>query len=93
VKKRLADVERWFEKDRDVETDIPNEAGEETERQRRLFVTGDKPVFSDFVIGATFAYMRNVWGEDHERWKEVLTWDDGRWAQFVDALREFEQVK
>ncbi|TEB27711.1 hypothetical protein FA13DRAFT_1736178 [Coprinellus micaceus] len=58
-----------------------------------VFVTGDKPVFSDFVIAATFAYMRNVWGEDHERWKEVLTWDNDRWARFVDALREFEEVK
>ena len=71
------------------------ESEEESERKQRggIFVTGNTPVFSDFVIAATFAHMRNVWGEDHERWKDVSSWDNGRWARFVDALREFEDVK
>ncbi|KAJ3548107.1 hypothetical protein NMY22_g1395 [Coprinellus aureogranulatus] len=85
VRKDLGDVDRWFENGEDVHGRKEN--GEES-----LFVTGKDPVFADFVMAATFAYMRNVWGEDDERWKEVAIWHGGRWARFVDALREYEQV-
>ncbi|KAJ3544721.1 hypothetical protein NMY22_g2673 [Coprinellus aureogranulatus] len=78
VRKGLGDVDRWFEKGEVVD--------------ESLFVTGKDPVFADFVMAATFAYMRNVWGEDHERWKELAKWNEGRWARFVEALKEYEEV-
>jgi glutathione S-transferase len=56
------------------------------------FIMGDKPVFADFVIGATLAYIRALWGEDSEKWKEVMEWHGGRWAKFADSLRKYEQV-
>ncbi|TEB27717.1 hypothetical protein FA13DRAFT_1877358, partial [Coprinellus micaceus] len=64
VEEGSVDVGRW------------SENGEHNGKGRRVFVMGDEPVFSDFAIAATFADMRNVWGEDHARWKEDL--DVGR---------------
>ena len=30
--------------------------------------------------------------EDSEEWRAMMEWDGGRWARFVYAFREYEEV-
>ncbi|KAJ2913871.1 hypothetical protein MD484_g6539, partial [Candolleomyces efflorescens] len=81
----MGGVARWLG---DVDAKVTGESA----RESGGFIMGDKPIFADFVIGATLAYIRALWGEDSEEWKEVMQWHGGQWARFTDSLRKYEQV-
>ncbi|KAF5335315.1 hypothetical protein D9611_011770 [Ephemerocybe angulata] len=80
----LGDIDRWISSSED--------ASPHAEVHDHVFVMGSEPVFADFVIAATLAYMRNVWGEESVEWKEVQGWHGGRWARFAGSLRKYERV-
>ncbi|KAF9564185.1 hypothetical protein CPC08DRAFT_705525 [Agrocybe pediades] len=56
------------------------------------FIMGPEPCWADFVVRGYLMWMRCVWGEESEHWRDVLSWDDGRWAKFVDGLKKYENV-
>ncbi|KIM40954.1 hypothetical protein M413DRAFT_19076 [Hebeloma cylindrosporum] len=56
------------------------------------FLLGKTPSWGDIVVASYFVMMRIVWGEDSEQWKDISSWNGGRWAGIVGALKSFEIV-
>ena len=50
------------------------------------FVMGDTISWADFFISAFLMFFKNVWGEDSEEWKDIASWDEGRWGNLLRAL-------
>ncbi|KAK0489660.1 hypothetical protein EDD18DRAFT_1259043, partial [Armillaria luteobubalina] len=47
------------------------------------FVMGKEPCFTDTVISAFLWLIRNTVGRESEEWKDVATWNDGRWGKHL----------
>ena len=75
-------VGRWL--------DAGLEEGEE--RRRAMFVMGNEPVFADYVIAATLAYMKNVFGEESGEWEEICRYDRGRWSALSRFWQEYDSA-
>ncbi|KAI3608463.1 hypothetical protein WG66_000907 [Moniliophthora roreri] len=50
------------------------------------YVTGDKPVFEDFVLAAYVGCVQDVYGAESEEWREVSKWLDGQLGQLVEKI-------
>ncbi|KAJ7599825.1 glutathione S-transferase [Mycena floridula] len=58
----------------------------------QLFIMGDKIIALDFDIAGFLLWARVVWGADSEQWKEVASWDGGRWGKLLDRLQEYQST-
>ncbi|KAF5317825.1 hypothetical protein D9619_012617 [Psilocybe cf. subviscida] len=53
------------------------------------FLMGNTPVWADLLVVAPLLAYRIAWGKDSEKWKDVSSWNGGRWGALVahfDAL-------
>jgi glutathione S-transferase len=50
------------------------------------FVMGDTVSWADFLISAFLVYLKCVWGEDSEEWKDITSWNEGRWKNLLQAI-------
>ena len=50
------------------------------------FVMGDTVSWADFFISAFLIYLKSILGEDSEEWKEVASWNEGRWKNLLHVL-------
>ncbi|OSC97239.1 glutathione transferase FuA class [Trametes coccinea BRFM310] len=58
----------------------------------RLFFLGNKIGYADITHAAFLIWIRIVLGADSKEWKDITTWDGGRWARFMDAFAKYETV-
>lgn len=56
------------------------------------YLMGHTPCFSDFAIAGMILWMKKVWGEDSEEWTDISTWNDGRWAAFLEGISRYETI-
>ncbi|KAK0435665.1 hypothetical protein EV421DRAFT_2061644 [Armillaria borealis] len=56
------------------------------------FIMGNEPCFADTVVSAFLWLIRNTVGRESEEWKEIATWNDGRWGKHMDRFRPYETV-
>lgn len=56
------------------------------------FLMGQSPSWADFVVGAHIVCWRSVWGEESEQWKDISSWNGGRWKALSEHLRDYEKV-
>lgn len=56
------------------------------------FVLGAQPGFADFQVAAFLVWLRTIWGEDSVEWKDIKTWNEGRWLAYVDALKKYQTI-
>ncbi|KAK0193046.1 hypothetical protein F5146DRAFT_1192448 [Armillaria mellea] len=56
------------------------------------FVMGKEPCFADTVIGAFLWLIRNMVGRESVEWKDITTWNDGRWGKYLDHFQPYETV-
>ncbi|KAF9479950.1 hypothetical protein BDN70DRAFT_806127 [Pholiota conissans] len=75
-KEGLGKVSVWFEK-----TDSSGP-----------YLLGDRVSWGDFVVASYLVWMRIIWGEDSKEWKDISSWDGGRWKRLVESLKEYETV-
>jgi len=54
------------------------------------FLLGETASWGDIVVTSYFVAMRTVWGKDSQQWKDVSSWNNGRWAGITEALSKFE---
>ncbi|KAK0457980.1 uncharacterized protein EV420DRAFT_1620839 [Desarmillaria tabescens] len=76
TKKNLGKMDKWFE---------GSEGGGD-------FVMGEEPCFADTVLGAFFWLIRSTVGRESEEWRDIVTWNDGRWGKHLDRLGLYETV-
>ena len=50
------------------------------------FVMGDTISWADFFISGSLMFFKIIWGEDSEEWKDIASWNDGRWKNLLHAL-------
>ena len=50
------------------------------------FVMGDTASWADFFLSAFLMYIKTILGEDSEEWKDVASWNEGRWKNLLHAL-------
>ncbi|KAK0220537.1 hypothetical protein IW262DRAFT_1436336 [Armillaria fumosa] len=56
------------------------------------FVMGDEPCFADTVISAFLWLIRSTIGRESEEWKDIATWNAGRWGKHLDRFKLYEIV-
>ncbi|KAI1790149.1 hypothetical protein LXA43DRAFT_891563 [Ganoderma leucocontextum] len=78
VKKATSKVASWYEAD-----------GKE-----RSFVLGDDAgaTYADVIVAGFFMWFKACLGEDSEEWKEMISWDGGRWAKLLTAFEKYGAV-
>ncbi|KAH9480880.1 Glutathione S-transferase-like protein ustS [Psilocybe cubensis] len=54
------------------------------------YIFGETPTWADIVLAAWLFYARRALDEDSENWKDICSWNDGRWKRFTDAFRRYE---
>ncbi|KAI0754888.1 hypothetical protein C8Q80DRAFT_1266425 [Daedaleopsis nitida] len=65
---------------------------EKREEEERLLFGHTTISFADVTIAATLQCFRVVFGEESEEWRDVLSWDGGRWARFMEVFRRYDNV-
>ncbi|KAI0722272.1 hypothetical protein C8T65DRAFT_136137 [Cerioporus squamosus] len=61
-------------------------------REKLFFLGGETICYADIVIVAFLVWIRNTFGEASEEWRDVLSWDGGRWGQLAEAFSKYEAV-
>ncbi|KAF5385139.1 hypothetical protein D9615_001086 [Tricholomella constricta] len=56
------------------------------------YFLGKTPAFIDFVIGSRLYWLRQIFTEDSPEYKDIMTWNEGRWATYVEGLKQYESV-
>ncbi|PBK91081.1 hypothetical protein ARMGADRAFT_1014299 [Armillaria gallica] len=56
------------------------------------FVMGNEPCFADTAICAFLQFTRTMLGEESEEWKDVASWDDGRWGKYLEIFKPYEKL-
>jgi len=56
-------------------------------------VLGDTVSLVDTIVAGYLIFLKLVWGEGSREWKDISSWNGGRWARVVSALGEYEQLK
>lgn len=57
------------------------------------FMMGDKISYADVTIAGFIMWMRTTFGSESAEWKDILTWQDGTWANYMKEFEKYEQVK
>ncbi|RPD62486.1 hypothetical protein L226DRAFT_532515 [Lentinus tigrinus ALCF2SS1-7] len=62
--------------------------------KEKLFVMGDKKgiTYADIMLASWFVWFKKCCGEESQEWKDMMSWDGGRWARFVAAFEKYEVV-
>ncbi|KAF5317502.1 hypothetical protein D9619_013138 [Psilocybe cf. subviscida] len=57
------------------------------------FMLGETVSWTDFVVSGHLFWYRAVWGEESAEWQDVMTWDDGHWKTFCDAMKPHSETR
>ena len=57
-----------------------------------LFVMGNTPSFSDFVMGGHSIWARNIFGYESQEWKDIVSWNGGRWKTLFHKLHRHHRI-
>ena len=49
--------------------------------------------FADCIVSAFLFWMRRILGEDSAEWKDIATWDGGRWAKLLDLSKDYYKLQ
>ncbi|KAH6897630.1 hypothetical protein BKA70DRAFT_1569965 [Coprinopsis sp. MPI-PUGE-AT-0042] len=53
---------------------------------------GDTISFADFALCGMILTQKEMWGVDSKQWKDIMTWNGGKWAKFVDGLKDYQAI-
>ena len=56
------------------------------------YMMGDTISWSDFVLFGFLSFFRVIWGEESEEWKDIGSWNGGRWEKLVEVLEKYNTV-
>ena len=66
----------------------------EADGKKKVFVMGDKKgiTYADLILASFFMWFKKCCGEESPEWKDMTSWDGGRWATLLSALENYETV-
>jgi glutathione S-transferase len=53
------------------------------------YVMGETVTFADFVIVGMLFTAEVSFGADSQEWKDIATWNNGRWAALKKSLEKY----
>jgi len=56
------------------------------------FFLGDTISWSDLVLFSFLYWIKLIWGEDSKEWKDIASWNGGRWEAHISALQKYNTV-
>jgi glutathione S-transferase len=56
----------------------------------QAFISGSQPGFADCAIAGTLSWFKWLYGPDSAEWKNMVQWDGGRWAKFLEDMKVYE---
>ena len=63
-----------------------------TTDQKGPFMMGDTISWSDIVLFGFLSFFKIIWGEDSTEWKDIASWNNGRWEEHIDALKGYNTL-
>ena len=54
------------------------------------FLLGETPSWGDIIVASYLKWMREVWGDASQQWKDISSWNNGRWAAIIEALKKYD---
>ncbi|PPQ76738.1 hypothetical protein CVT25_000122 [Psilocybe cyanescens] len=54
------------------------------------YLLGEIPSWADIVVAGWLVFVRHALGEDSKDWKDVGSWNGGRWMTLSDMFRKYE---
>ncbi|KJA24401.1 hypothetical protein HYPSUDRAFT_136415 [Hypholoma sublateritium FD-334 SS-4] len=61
-------------------------------RTNGAFLMGDTISWGDFAVCSYLVWVRKVWGEESQEWRDISLMNAGRWADLANELRKYEVV-
>jgi glutathione S-transferase len=58
----------------------------------QAYIFGDAPGYADIILASRLMWMKVVFGEDSELWKDVCSWNGGRWERILKSMEKYESV-
>ena len=56
------------------------------------YILGDMISWGDLVLFSFIYSFKLTLGENSDEWKDIASWNGGRWAAHIDALKEYNTV-
>ena len=56
------------------------------------YMMGDTISWSDFVIFSYLYWFKVIFGENSKEWKDIASWNGGRWEAHMNALKKYDTV-
>ncbi|KDR83257.1 hypothetical protein GALMADRAFT_113478 [Galerina marginata CBS 339.88] len=56
------------------------------------FLMGETLSWADVIVASSAIWVRTVFGEDSQKWKDVTSWHGGRWNDLMENMKKYETV-
>jgi len=56
------------------------------------FFMGEAPTFADFTVASMIHALKICFGEGSEEWKNIQTWNGGRWKDLLNKLEKYATI-
>ncbi|KDR83256.1 hypothetical protein GALMADRAFT_89103 [Galerina marginata CBS 339.88] len=56
------------------------------------FIMGESPCWVDVLVASYTIWLRILWGEHSQQWKDVASWHGGRFNALIEGLKVYEGV-
>ncbi|KAJ4476511.1 hypothetical protein C8J55DRAFT_561927 [Lentinula edodes] len=56
------------------------------------FLCGVDPSFVDFALAGILQWSKHILGAESEEWNDILSWQEGNWANFMSRLEGYAVV-
>ncbi|KAJ2912607.1 hypothetical protein MD484_g7809, partial [Candolleomyces efflorescens] len=71
--------------------DLLEEKVKGTDEQGQWYL-GNEISFPDLVIGGFVIWLKTIFGDDSQEWKDIQRWNGGRWERFLEGLKDYQRV-
>lgn len=57
------------------------------------YMMGNIISWSDLLLFSYLYWFKVIFGEDSKEWKDIASWNGGRWEAHMDALKEYNRIQ
>ncbi|ESK85104.1 hypothetical protein Moror_3619 [Moniliophthora roreri MCA 2997] len=76
VKGALDDIAKWY-------------PARDEEGNKATYLTGERPIYADFSFIPIFYVVKMLFEDSSEQWKDLASWNGGRWARMLEAVEGY----